>query len=705
MTQAAFGRMKIRGENEGQEWRNGQRKIDAKGMVKECLAEIPAEHRRRAAEQMGYPDTFEETVDEEVAYSAVPAGDAIEGIVDETEPKYDDDRDLSFKDVQEHPEREQLLEAARKELKQWVDMDVGEFPGEEELDKVRRGGERILRARMIYKRKYETVVGSDNVARERFVKWKARCAVIGCPEVRGVDLTWSTFAPTIGMTAVRTVISLMCDPSFDVRSYDLGGAYLGTKLERGVYVKLPPEAGKDAGRIIRLMKAAYGLKSSGRDFVQSLSKKILEFKHGNSGFRKTFMDQCIYVFEGEEEATPFDYTSDIRGVGEAKTSKSGENAKTEPVRRKQKMILLHYVDDIILCSNDLALRDKFLEHLREGWTITDEGELSRYLGIHFRRSEDGKSWEMSMGGYIDKIAKRFGLAEDVRLSDVPMDPGFVLTAADFAEKPTEEMISEYRSLIGSIGFAAVSVRYDISYAVSALSRHLARPNPKLINEAKRVIRYLIKNRNFSIKWSADDGDRADNTADVLFGAVDASYAACQLTRRSHGGWLMFLNHGAISWKSGLQPMVTLSSCEAEYVALCSSIVEAKYLRQLMTELGYPQPEPTLIWEDNKAAIIVAESEASSASRCKHIDVRFRFIAEALKERAVRVRYVASAENYADIMTKPLVHAKFEMCRDLCSGTKSNLKRTPIVQPEDEETVSRVYMFLDEHIHDRYVLHA
>ena len=93
-------------------------------------------------------------------------------------------------------------------------MDVGEFPGEEELEKVRLGGERILLARMIYKSKYETVVGSDNVARERFVKWKARCAIIGCPEIRGVDLTWSTFAPTIGMTAVRTVISLMCDPSF-----------------------------------------------------------------------------------------------------------------------------------------------------------------------------------------------------------------------------------------------------------------------------------------------------------------------------------------------------------------------------------------------------------------------------------------------------------------------------------------------------------
>ena len=113
--------------------------------------------------------------------------------------------------------------------------------------------------------------------------------------------------------------------------------------------------------------------------------------------------------------------------------------------------------------------------------------------------------------------------------------------------------------------------------VSALSRHLARPNPKVINEAKRVI-HLIKTRNFSIKWSSNDEDRAAGTADVLFGAVDASYAACQLTRRSHVGWLMFLNHGAVPWKSGLQPMVTLWSCEAEYVALCSSIVEANYLR-------------------------------------------------------------------------------------------------------------------------------
>ena len=62
----------------------------------------------------------------------------------------------------------------------------------------------------------------------------------------------------------------------------------------------------------------------------------------------------------------------------------------------------------------------------------------------------------------------------------------------------------------------------------------------------------------------------------------------------------------------------------------------KYLRALMRELGHKQQESTLIWEDNKAAILIAENECSSAGRSKHIDVRFKFVAQAVVEGAVRV---------------------------------------------------------------------
>jgi hypothetical protein len=79
----------------------------------------------------------------------------------------------------------------------------------------------------------------------------------------------------------------------------------------------------------------------------------------------------------------------------------------------------------------------------------------------------------TIGTYIDKIVKRFGL-EDSRGVELPMEPGSMLTVEVFVEEPTESMITEMKRLIGSIGYCGTAVRFDISHVVSVLSRHLAR---------------------------------------------------------------------------------------------------------------------------------------------------------------------------------------------------------------------------------------
>ena len=610
---------------------------------------------RQAPFPVGGETSFAASKSEDRPVKTGERGQQSDGIDDWEIPIYDDEP-KNAKEKDAHPERELLDEAAEKEVQQFKDMGVGVIPSEEELADVIRRGHKILRAKMVYKRKYEIVVGKDGQARERFLKWKARLAVVGTGEVEGVDTVWNTFSPTIGFTAVRLLISLMCNPDFDVRSYDLSGAFLGTELkDRSVYVKLPKDAGSSANRIIRLVKSAYGLKASSKEFVKQLSDKIMDFRSKDGGqFRHLSTDHCIYVYEG---------------------------------KRNEKIYLAHYVDDIICGANDSKLREEFFNHLREKWAITDEGTLDRFVGVHFTRSADKRSWSASIGGYIDKIAKRFGM-EQCRFADTPMDPGFVITERDLEEEPTEEMKSTYRSLIGSIGFCATAVRYDIAYAVSVLSRHLARPNTKLIAAAKRVIQYLKRTRNFGITWTCDEATVKAREANVLFASVDASYANCQLTRKSHGGWLTFVNNGCVSWKSGRQPIVTLSSCEAEYVALCSMVCEVKYLRSLMAELGFPQEEPTLIWEDNRATIMIAENDSSSAGRCKHIDVRFRFVAEAVRDGAVRVRYCPSAYNYADILTKPLVPVKFDSMRHMCHDSKVDQMSTRGVSDEAWRTGER-----------------
>ena len=113
--------------------------------------------------------------------------------------------------------------------------------------------------------------------------------------------------------------------------------------------------------------------------------------------------------------------------------------------------------------------------------------------------------------------------------------------------------------------------------------------------------------------------------------------------------------------------------------------QMKYLRALMRALGHKQQDSTLIWEDNKAAILIAENDCSSAGRSKHIDVRFKFVAQAVVEGAVRVRYTPTDLNLADLLTKALPADTFERLRRLCVENK----RGDYFDKESDETVLHV----------------
>jgi hypothetical protein len=173
--------------------------------------------------------------------------------------------------------------------------------------------------------------------------------------------------------------------------------------------------------------------------------------------------------------------------------------------------------------------------------------------------------------------------------------------------------------------------------LSVLSRHLSRSNARLIAAAKRIVKYLVHTKDLGITWSISEQDKESGFANVLFAAVDASFTMCKLTRSSHFGYTTFLNNGLVSWKSKLQSIVTLSSAGSEYVALCDLTCEVRYLRQLAKGLGFEKTEPTLCFEDNKAAIMTAENECSAAGRMKHVDVKFRSVQESIKLGEIRVR--------------------------------------------------------------------
>ena len=293
------------------------------------------------------------------------------------------------------------------------------------------------------------------------------------------------------------------------------------------------------------------------------------------------------------------------------------------------------------------MRETFFDHIRKKWAITAEGQMNRFLGISYIWNWEIGSCKASASAYIERVARRFGL-EETRTHNTPMEAGFEISENDFVEEPTEEMVTLYRSLIGNIGYAAVTVRFDVSYALSVLSRHLSRPNARLIAAAKRVVKYLMHTKDMGITWSISEQDKESGFANVLFGAVDASFAMCKLTRKSHFGYTTFLNHGLVSWKSKLQSIVTLSSAE---------------------RLGCEQRAPTLCYEDNKATIMSAENECSAAGRMKHVDVKFRFVQESIKMGEIRVRYISTELNWADVLTEALLPKKHKDAVESIIGSK------------------------------------
>lgn len=107
----------------------------------------------------------------------------------------------------------------------------------------------------------------------------------------------------------------------------------------------------------------------------------------------------------------------------------------------------------------------------------------------------------------------------------------------------------------------------------------------------------------------------------------------------------------VTWSSRKQRIVAQSTIEAEYIALTHCVRDVLFVRQMLKELGYAQ-KTTIIKEDNQACIAIAENPTQHA-RTKHIDVRYHFVREHVSENRIKLEYVMSRENLADIFTKGL----------------------------------------------------
>ncbi|CAI7927996.1 unnamed protein product [Closterium sp. NIES-54] len=306
--------------------------------------------------------------------------------------------------------------------------------------------------------------------------------------------------------------------------------------------------------------------------------------------------------------------------------------------------ILVYVDDLVFATADTAGLAHVKSELQKRHTCTDLGELRSYLGLQITRDRARRTSTLTQSHMVQQVLQRF----DFTYSSPQATP--LSTRHSLSALPSDESVESsgpYPELVGCLMYLMTCTRPDLAYPLSILARYVAlgRHRPEHMAAAKRVLRYLCSTSGLGLVL----GGRRPV---VLTGHADASWADDQATQRSSQGYTFSLGSGSVSWRSTRSSSVLGSSCEAEIYAGAMAAQELRWLTYLLTDLGEQPRSPPVLYVDNKAMLALCR-EHRLEHRTKHIALRY-FLARELQQRGqLRLAYVASQANTADIFTKAL----------------------------------------------------
>ncbi|CAI7858762.1 unnamed protein product [Closterium sp. NIES-54] len=278
--------------------------------------------------------------------------------------------------------------------------------------------------------------------------------------------------------------------------------------------------------------------------------------------------------------------------------------------------ILVYVDDLVFATVDTAGLAHVKSDLQKRHTCTDLGELRSYLGLQITRDRARRTITLTQSHMVQQVLQRF----DFTYSSPQATP--------------------------------LSTRHSLSALPSDESVEPSGPYSELVG-CLMVLRYLCSTLGLGLVL----GGRSPV---VLTGHADASWVDDLATQRSSQGYTFSLGSGSISWRSTRSSSVLSSSCEAEIYAGAMAAHELRWLTYLLTDLGEPPRSPPVLYVDNKAMLALCR-EHRLEHRTKHIALCY-FLARELQQRGqLRLAYVASQANTADIFTKalqPCDHQRF-----------------------------------------------
>ncbi|GKA37146.1 retrovirus-related pol polyprotein from transposon TNT 1-94 [Tanacetum coccineum] len=415
-------------------------------------------------------------------------------------------------------------------------------------------------------------------------KHKARLVVKGYAQKLGLDYS-EVFALVAKWDTIRSIFALAAQRDMKVHQLDVKSAFLYGELEETVFVEQPQGyvVQGNEGKVYRLRKALYGLKQAPRAWYGRIENYFLK-----EGFEKCPYEPTLFVKLSKENVF---------------------------------LIVSIYVDDLIITGSTLDLIEQFKVSMKSEFEMSDMGEMRFFLGVEVIQSEDGI--HLNQRKYAREILERFNM-EDCNSVRSPMVPGCKLVKDDLSGFVDATM---YKQMVGCIMYLAAT-RPDIMYVAGQLCRYMETPTKQHMAAMKRLFRYIQGTRELGIFYRKGGSDQ-------LVAYSDSDYAGDHDNRRSTSGYVCFLSGAAIAWSSKQQPIVTLSTTEAEFVAATTCACQVLWLRRMLEYIGLTQEEGTIVNCDNMSTIKLSKNSVMH-NRSKHIDVRYYFLRDLVNDGAIEL---------------------------------------------------------------------
>jgi hypothetical protein len=450
-----------------------------------------------------------------------------------------------------------------------------------------------------------------------------------------------TYSSTIKDISVRLLMIIATQNKLDMMVGDIGNAFPTAPCAEKIWTKAGPEFGDRAGSTIILKRALYGLKTASRSFHEFFGDCLRSM-----GFQPSRADQDLWLRKSDDY-DGYDY-------------------------------IATHVDDIIIAAKRPGI---YMAKIEQEFLVRNkEDSPTYYLGSNIKKV--GNYLHVSSSKYVKETLKtyqeKYGA---IKKENIPLATT-VNPELDDSEFLCGNDISHYQHIIGTGQWLIVAGRFDLTFAISSLSRFSAAPRKGHLDLARKVFGYLRKYprrgyvinpeppkieapydevqlpQDFGGQYHYFKEDLDPRFPEPLLDELDvnifcdADHAHDKVTGRSVTGILGLIGSTPTIWSSKRQASVQTSTFGAEFTALKKATEDAVTLRYHLRSMGVKVTKETVIWVDNLGVVLNASNPGSTLNK-KNIALAYHFVREHVAGKVISIRKIDTKDNYADPMTKAL----------------------------------------------------